>query len=118
MCIEANHFLSKDMKNALENARVNEESEVGCKILDQLKENMDIAAKEMIPICQDTGMTVVFAEIGQDIHFEGNPFEYAINEGIRQGYVEGFLRKSVVSDPLIRKNTNDNTQGNPHKVNS
>ena len=114
MCIEANHFLSKDMKNALEDARLNEKSEIGCKILNQLQENMDIAAKEMIPICQDTGMTVVFAEIGQDIHFEGNPFEYAINEGIRQGYVEGFLRKSVVSDPIIRKNTNDNTPGVIH----
>ena len=114
MCIEANHVLSKDMDMALKNALVQEKSPIGCKILDQLQENMEIASKDMIPICQDTGMAVVFAEVGQDVHFEGHPFEYAVNEGIRQGYVEGFLRKSVVGDPLIRKNTEDNTPGVLH----
>ena len=114
MCIEANHVLSKDMDSALKNALSQEKSPVGCKILNQLQENMEIAAKDMIPICQDTGMTVVFAEIGQDVHFEGTLFEDAVNEGISQGYVEGFLRKSVVSDPLIRENTKDNTPGVIH----
>lgn len=109
MCIEANHFLSSDMKEALNNAYENEKSELGKKILNQLQENMKIASDEMIPICQDTGMAVFFIEIGQDVHFEGMNLEDAINEGVRQGYSEGYLRKSVVSDPLIRENTKDNT---------
>ena len=109
MCIEANHFLSVDMKGALSKAIETEKSEIGKKILNQLEENLDIASSEMIPICQDTGMAVFFIEIGQDVHFEGMNLEDAINEGVRQGYVEGYLRKSVVSDPIIRENTKDNT---------
>lgn len=109
MCIEANHFLSADMKKVFNKAKENEKSPLGCQILNQLDENLKIAAEDMIPICQDTGMAVVFIEIGQDVHIEGQNLEDAINEGVRQGYVEGFLRKSVVSDPIIRKNTNDNT---------
>ena len=109
MCIEANHFLSPDMKEAMENAVATEKSPLGCQILGQLKENMQIAGEDMIPICQDTGMAVIFMEIGQDIHFEGGILSDAANEGVRQGYVEGFLRKSVVKDPLIRENTKDNT---------
>lgn len=109
MCIEANHFLSHDMKDALKNALIKEESEVGINVLNQLHENMEIAASDMIPMCQDTGMAVIFLEIGQEVHFiEGN-LEEAINEGVKLGYTEGFLRKSVVSDPLIRENTKDNT---------
>ena len=109
MCIEANHYLAKDMVKVFNQARENEKSPLGCQILEQLDENLKIAAEDMIPICQDTGMAVVFIEIGQDVHIEGDNLEDAINEGVRQGYVEGFLRKSVVSDPIIRKNTNDNT---------
>ncbi len=109
MCIEANHFLSTDMNIALKKALENENSVLGKQILGQLQENMEIAAKEMIPICQDTGMAVIFMEIGQDVHLEGGSLEEAINEGVRKGYIEGYLRKSVVSDPLIRENTNDNT---------
>lgn len=109
MCIEANHFLSDDMDQAMKHAIRTEESELGKKILDQLKENLEIAAKDMIPICQDTGMAVFFVEIGQDVHIVGQPIEEAINEGVRQGYVEGYLRKSVVSDPILRENTRDNT---------
>lgn len=109
MCIEANHFLTDDMKKALSNAILKEESEVGKKVLGQLRENMEIASKDMIPICQDTGMAVIFMEIGQEVHFTDGNLEEAINEGVRQGYIEGFLRKSVVSDPLIRENTKDNT---------
>ena len=109
MCIEANHFLSSDMKDALYDSLQTEKSELGKKILNQLKDNLDIASSEMIPICQDTGMAVFFVEIGQDVHFEGILLEDAINEGVRQGYVEGYLRKSVVSDPIIRENTKDNT---------
>ncbi|MBQ2902287.1 MAG: fumarate hydratase [Agathobacter sp.] len=109
MCIEANHFLSVDMKDALSKVIETEKSELGKKILNQLEENLDIASSEMIPICQDTGMAVFFIEIGQDVHFEGMNLEDAINEGVRQGYVEGYLRKSVVSDPIIRENTKDNT---------
>ncbi len=108
MCIEANHFLSDDMKNALSSAK-NEEEGLGRQILEQLEENLKIAAEDMIPICQDTGMAVIFMEIGQDVHFEGGNIEEAINEGVRKGYIEGFLRKSVVDDPIIRKNTGDNT---------
>ncbi len=109
MCIEANHVLSADMKEALEQASIKEEAELGKIVLGQLQENLNIACEEMIPICQDTGMAVVFMEIGQDVHFEGGNLEDAINEGVRQGYIEGFLRKSVVKDPLLRENTNDNT---------
>lgn len=109
MCIEANHFLASDMGRALDRAAVSEKSPLGRKILEQLEENLEIAAEDMIPICQDTGMAVVFIEIGQDVHLEGGDLEDAVNEGVRRGYVEGFLRKSVVRDPLIRENTKDNT---------
>ena len=109
MCIEANHFLTADMKCALEQAVSAEEAPLGRQILEQLQDNLRIAAEDMIPICQDTGMAVVFAEIGQEVHFEGGSLEDAIHEGVRRGYVDGFLRKSVVKDPLIRENTGDNT---------
>jgi fumarate hydratase subunit alpha len=109
LCIEANHFLSKDMEDAIINAQQAEESELGKKIFAQLRENLDIAGKDMIPICQDTGMAVLFVKVGQEVHFVGGNLTDAINEGVREGYTEGFLRKSVVSDPLIRKNTGDNT---------
>lgn len=109
MCIEANHFLSEDMICALNNAKENEKAPLGKQIIGQLQENLQIAGEDMIPICQDTGMAVVFVEIGQDVHFEGGNLEDAINEGVRRGYVEGYLRKSVVKDPLIRENTKDNT---------
>ncbi len=109
MCIEATHFLSDDMKNALNNAEKNEKTALGKQILGQLQQNLKIAGEDMIPICQDTGMAVIFMQIGQDVHFEGGKLEDAINEGVRQGYVEGFLRKSVVNDPIIRENTKDNT---------
>ena len=109
MCIEANHFLTSDMQNALHQAAEAEKSEIGKIVLGQLKENLDIAGQDMIPICQDTGMAVIFMEIGQEVHFEGGSLEEAIHEGVRQGYTEGFLRKSVVKDPIIRENTKDNT---------
>ncbi len=109
MCIEANHYLSSDMDKAMKTAVETEKSELGKKILNQLKDNLKIADEEMIPICQDTGMAVIFLEVGQDVHFEGIAIEDAINEGVRRGYTEGFLRKSVVGDPLIRENTKDNT---------
>ena len=109
MCIEANHYLSKDMDKALKEATASEKSELGKKILNQLQENLKIADEEMIPICQDTGMAVIFLEVGQDVHFEGMAVEDAVNEGVRQGYTEGYLRKSVVGDPIIRENTKDNT---------
>lgn len=109
MCIEANHFLSEDMKCALRSAADAEEAPLGRQILEQLQENMQIAGEDMIPICQDTGMAVIFMEIGQDVHFEGEILEDAIHEGVRQGYTEGFLRKSVVKDPIYRENTKDNT---------
>lgn len=109
MCIEANHFLTEDMKNALEDACEKEQAPLGKQILCQLQENLNIAGEDMIPICQDTGMAVVFLEIGQEVHFEGGILEDAVHEGVRKGYVEGFLRKSVVKDPLIRENTKDNT---------
>ena len=109
MCIEANHFITPDMDEALKNAVSSEKSKLGQQILNQLQDNLKIAGDDMIPICQDTGMAVVFMEIGQDVHFEGGILEDAIHEGVRQGYVEGFLRKSVVKDPLIRENTKDNT---------
>ncbi|MEG1292075.1 MAG: fumarate hydratase, partial [Lachnospiraceae bacterium] len=104
MCIEANHYLSQDMDDALKKAADTEKAPLGKKILNQLQENLKIAGEEMIPICQDTGMAVIFMEIGQDVHIEGDLLEDAINEGIRQGYTEGFLRKSVVGDPLLREN--------------
>ena len=109
MCIEANHFLTDDMRGALNDAARTEESPIGRRVLGQLQENLKIAGEDMIPICQDTGMAVVFMEIGQDVHFEGGNLEDAVNEGVRRGYVGGFLRKSVVGDPIERKNTGDNT---------
>lgn len=109
MCIEANHYLTPDMDEALKNAADVEKSNLGRQILNQLQDNLRIAKEDMIPICQDTGMAVVFMEIGQDVHFEGGSLEEAIHEGVRRGYVDGFLRKSVVKDPLIRENTRDNT---------
>ena len=109
MCIEANHYLSKDMETTLKCARETEASPLGKQILNQLSENLKIAADDMIPICQDTGMAVVFLEIGQDVHMEGGSVEDAVNEGVRLGYTEGFLRKSVVRDPIERVNTGDNT---------
>ncbi len=109
MCIAANHVLSPDMGRALNRAVRSEESPLGRQILGQLEENLEIAAEEMIPICQDTGMAVVFLEVGQDVHLEGGSLEDAVNEGVRRGYADGFLRKSVVKDPLIRENTKDNT---------
>lgn len=109
MCIEANHCLTSDMDCALKNAVSAEKSLLGKQILNQLQDNLRIAGDDMIPICQDTGMAVIFLEIGQDVHFEGGNLEEAVNEGVRQGYADGFLRKSVVKDPLIRENTRDNT---------
>lgn len=109
MCIEANHFLSEDMKKVFKNAVDSEESPLGKQVLNQLNENLSIAASDMIPICQDTGMDVIFINVGQEVHFTGGDITDAINEGVREGYVEGYLRKSVVSDPLIRENTKDNT---------
>lgn len=109
MCIEANHFLSKDVDSALSYAQQSEKSPLGQQILNQLRENLEIAGEDMIPICQDTGMAVIFLEIGQEVHIEGGLLTDAVNEGVRRGYVEGFLRKSVVGDPLIRENTKDNT---------
>lgn len=114
MCIEANYFLSEDMKEAMKRAADTEKAPLGRKILGQLQENMDIAGKDWIPICQDTGMAVIFMEIGQDVHFEGGFLEDAVNEGVRQGYAEGFLRKSVVRDPVLRENTKDNTPAVVH----
>ena len=109
MCIEANHFLSPDMEEALRKAKGSEEAPLGRQILEQLQENMKIAGEDMIPICQDTGMALIFIEIGQDVHFEGGSLEEAIHEGVRRGYGDGFLRKSVVKDPILRENTRDNT---------
>lgn len=109
MCIEANHCLTPDMDSALRNAAGTEKSPLGRQILSQLRDNLQIAGDDMIPICQDTGMAVIFMEIGQDVHFEGGSLDDAINEGVRQGYCDGYLRKSVVRDPLIRENTKDNT---------
>lgn len=109
MCIEANHFLSPDMKRVFEKAADEETSALGKQILGQLRENLEIAGADMIPICQDTGMAVVFMRVGQDVHIEGGSLTDAVNEGVRQGYVEGYLRKSVVRDPIERENTKDNT---------
>lgn len=114
MCIESNLRLSKDVKCAVLSSAKKEKSELGQKILGQLKENMEISDREEIPICQDTGMAVVFMEIGQDVHIEGMNLTDAVNEGIRQGYEKGYLRKSVVKDPIIRENTGDNTPGIIH----
>lgn len=114
MCIESNLYLSKDITNAMKQAKTTEKSPLGCQILGQLEENMEIAAKDRIPICQDTGMAVVFLDIGQDLHIEGMQIEDAVNEGIRKGYTEGYLRKSVVKDPILRENTKDNTPGIIH----
>lgn len=109
MCIQANHYLAPDMEKAMREACEKESKPLAKQILGQLLENLDIAGKDMIPICQDTGMAVVFLKIGQDVHFEGGSVEKAVNEGVRQGYQEGYLRKSVVGDPLRRVNTKDNT---------
>ena len=109
MCIEANHFLTDDMKNVFENAVKNEESALGKQVLGQLEENLKIAGEDMIPICQDSGMAVVFINVGQDVHLTGGDITDAINEGVRRGYVDGYLRKSVVKDPIYRENTKDNT---------
>ena len=109
MCIEANHFLTDDMKNVFEKAVKNEESALGKQVLGQLEENLKVAGEEMIPICQDTGMAVVFINVGQDVHLTGGDITDAINEGVRRGYVDGYLRKSVVKDPIYRENTKDNT---------
>lgn len=109
LCIQANCVLNRDVYNALEKAKKTEKSEIGREILCQLTENADIAEKEMVPICQDTGMAVIFVEIGQDVHITGGLLKDAVNEGVRKGYTEGYLRKSVVKDPFIRVNTNDNT---------
>ena len=107
MCIEANYFLSEDMKNVFQKAREKEQSPIGKQILNQLDENLRIAEKDNIPICQDTGMAVVFITVGQDVHLTGGNLTDAVNEGVRQGYQEGFLRKSVVADPIYRENTKD-----------
>jgi fumarate hydratase subunit alpha len=114
MCIEANYILSSDMQEALEKAEAREESPLGQQILSQLTENLKIAKTDQIPICQDTGMAVVFAWIGQEVHFVGGDLGEAIQEGIRQGYQEGVLRKSIVNDPILRENTRDNTPGVIH----
>ena len=109
MCIEANHFLSDDMAARMKKAVDEEESPLGKQILTQLQENLQIAGDDMIPICQDTGMAVVFIKVGQEVHFEGGSLTDAINQGVHDGYVDGFLRKSVVKDPIFRENTTDNT---------
>ena len=109
MCVEANHYLSADMEQALKQAADTERSPLGKQILCQLQNNLQIAAEDQIPICQDTGMAVIFVEIGQEVHVEGGLIGEAINEGVRQGYQEGYLRKSVVRDPILRENTRDNT---------
>lgn len=109
MCINANHYLSKDMKQILDEAIDTETSEIGRKVLDQLEENLVIAENEMIPICQDTGMAVIFINVGQEVHITGGNLTDSVNEGVRQGYIEGYLRKSVVNDPIFRENTKDNT---------
>lgn len=114
MCIEANYQLASDVEERVRGAYAKESSALGKQILGQLGENLDIAAKELIPICQDTGMAIIFMKIGQEVHIEGSNLESSINEGIRQGYEEGYLRKSVVSDPLLRENTRDNTPGIIH----
>lgn len=115
MCISVNYELSDDMKQVLGEAHEKEESPLGKQILGELQKNLDIAKNDQIPICQDTGMAVIFLEIGQDVHLTGGNLEDAVNEGVRQGYTDGYLRKSVVSDPIIRKNTSDNTPAIIHE---
>ena len=115
MCIEINHKLSEDMRSALCTACDREETALGKQVLGVLKENLDVAESEMIPICQDTGMAVIFLEIGQDVHFTGGNLADAVNEGVRRGYTDGYLRKSVVSDPIFRENTKDNTPAVIHE---
>lgn len=114
MCIEANYYLSDDVKDKIVFGKEKEKSPLGKQILGQLEQNMSIAEEDKIPICQDTGMAVVFLKIGQNVHIEGMHLEDAVNEGIRQGYEEGYLRKSVVGDPIYRENTKDNTPGVIH----
>lgn len=114
MCIEANYRLSPDVESRVRGAYEQENTALGKQILKQLGENLDIASESLIPICQDTGMAIVFLKIGQEVHIEGQNLEDAVNEGIRQGYAEGYLRKSIVSDPLLRVNTQDNTPGVIH----
>ncbi|WP_101878096.1 fumarate hydratase [Lachnoclostridium edouardi] len=114
MCIEANHFLSNDMEEVFQQSVEGEKSPLGRLVLNQLKENLEIAGNDMIPICQDTGMAVIFMKVGQEVHFEGGSLADAINEGVRQGYTEGYLRKSVVKDPIDRINTKDNTPAVVH----
>ena len=109
MCIEANISLSSDMQKGLARAGKEEISPLGKKVLEQLEENLEIAGQEQIPICQDTGMAVVFLEVGQDVHLIDGDLREAVNEGVRRGYREGYLRKSVVRDPILRENTGDNT---------
>ncbi|MDD3222174.1 MAG: fumarate hydratase [Clostridia bacterium] len=114
MCIQATHFLSEDMAAAMNHAIDTEKSPLGKQVLKQLEDNLKIAGEEMIPICQDTGMAILFVEMGQEVHIVDGYLEDAINEGVRKGYIEGFLRKSVVEDPIYRKNTNDNTPAIVH----
>lgn len=109
MCIEANHFLTEDMRERLDLAETEEKSPLGRQIIGQLQENLQIAGKEMIPICQDTGMTIIFMKVGQEVHLEGGSLTEAVNQGVHEGYVDGYLRKSVVGDPIERMNTRDNT---------
>lgn len=109
LCIDANYFLPDDIRRAFEEGKAREESPLGREIFDQMLENCDLARRERVPVCQDTGMAVVFAEIGQEVHLTGGDFEAAVHEGVRQGYLDGYLRCSVVGDPLRRVNTNDNT---------
>lgn len=109
LCIRANCVLNDDVYNALEAAKSTEKSPIGKEILCQLTDNADIAKNENVPICQDTGMAIVFVELGQEVHIKGGLLTDAINEGVRRGYRDGYLRKSVVSDPFIRENTKDNT---------
>ncbi len=109
MCIEVNHILSEDMRSCMKQAREKEESSVGKQILEQLEENLKIAETDWIPVCQDTGMAVVFLKVGQEVHIVGGSLSDAVNQGVRDGYRDGFLRKSVVEDPIYRENTKDNT---------
>ena len=108
LCIEANCFLGEDIKKGYRDGLENEESEIGKEILEQLIENAEICTNELKPICQDTGMAIVFVEIGRNVFIDGN-IEEVINEGVRRGYKNGYLRKSIVKDPISRQNTNDNT---------
>lgn len=109
LCVEANYFIGEDIYKALNECSISEESPIGKEIINQLIDNSQIAKSKMMPICQDTGMAIIFMDIGQDVHIVGGDINEAINEGVRQGYNEGYLRKSVVKDPFFRENTNDNT---------